>query len=128
METVENVAEKLGIAAILSNNHLVNQEEDDKPAEEKTEEQKEIDEATEQLVEKIENFEMNSMPPDLKLAEMHRDCNKIGQSLDYRVIKSVSFFTPFRRFLSFLSRFKATLPHFYKFCQLLTDFNDFLEN
>jgi hypothetical protein len=41
------------------------------------------------MVEKIENFEMNSMPPVLELAEIHRDCNKIGQALDYRLVRSV---------------------------------------
>lgn len=52
----------------------------------------ELDEATNKLVEEIENFEMNSMPPDLKLAEMHRDCYKIGQAIDYRLIRSVITF------------------------------------
>lgn len=85
-EVVEDVAEQLGIAAILSNNHVL-KEEDKVPA---TKTQKEIDNATNEMVMEIENFEMNSMPPSLKLARMHRDCNKIGQALDYRSVKSVS--------------------------------------
>ena len=75
----------MGITAILANNNVQKEPKTDG----KDAAEGEIDEATEQLVEKIENFEMNSMPPNLKLAEMHRDCNKIGQAPDYRSIRSV---------------------------------------
>jgi hypothetical protein len=56
------VGELFTIEAIIGNNHP-----------EKN--QLGLDDATNQLVENIEKFEIFSMPPDLSLALIHRDCN-----------------------------------------------------
>lgn len=46
-------------------------------------------ERTEELVKKIELFNPNTIPPKLEDAEIHRECQSLGQPLEFSSLSSV---------------------------------------
>lgn len=45
---------------------------------------------TEDIVKQIETFNPNKLPPNLREANIHRECHQLGKPLNYKSLESVN--------------------------------------